>query len=170
MALLDLSRVTKTLVKLIEESVKASPVWPAAQTLFVTGLPPDKLTGDNAVGVYLYHLAEEGTLRSQVWPGRPLAPPRFSPMALNLYYVLSAHSDVEGTGASYREQLLMGLAVKALHDYPTIDAATKIGGVSILDPGLAEGDNTLRISLRLVPPNEAVSYWTAGSQPLRLSA
>jgi hypothetical protein len=36
--------------------------------------------------------------------------------------------------------------------------------------GMRNAENQLRVELRSVPPNEAVSYWTAGSSPLRLCA
>jgi hypothetical protein len=169
MALLDPSLVTETLVKLVDESIKASPAWPTGQTADVSSLPPDQLTGDNALGIYLYHLCEEAAYKNQVWPGRPQPPMRFTPMGLNLYYVMSARSGLTASLGPYREQLLMGLGVKALHDWPVIDDTTTINGVSILHANLRDSDNPLKIELRHVPANEAVSYWTAGSNPLRLS-
>lgn len=171
MALLNLSLVTRTLVKLVHEAAAASGAAPSP--LNVTSLPPDKLTEDNSLGIYLYHLVEEAALKNQPWRSRPDRPIRHSPIGLNLHYVVTARSlatdngDAEGP---YREQLLMGLAVKALHDYPIIDELTEIGGAKILDAGLVGDENRLRLSLRHVPANEAVSFWTAGSQALRLSA
>jgi hypothetical protein len=169
MALLDLSLVTETLVRLVDESIKASAAWPMGQTADVSSLPPDRLAGDNALGIYLYHLTEDAAYKNQIWPGRPQPPMRFTPMGLNLYYVVSAHSELNLSLGPYREQLLMGLAVKALHDWPVIDEATVVNGVAILHANLRDADNRLRLELRHVPPNEAVSYWTAGSHPLRLS-
>lgn len=168
MALLDLSRVTRTLVTLVHEVISASPASPTP--LHVTSLPPDKLTEDNSVGIYLYHLTEEAAVKNQPWRGRPDTPIRYSPLALNLYYVVTAHSIATDEHGPYREQQLMGLAVKALHDYPVIDDVTEIRGVKILDGMLVGDENKLRLSLRHVPVSEAMSYWTAGSQALRLSA
>jgi hypothetical protein len=171
MALLDLSLVTRALVRLVDEAIKISPAAPS--TLVVTSLPPDKLNEDNSVGIYLYHLVEEAALKNQPWRGRPPAPSRYSPLGLNLHYVITTHStatDQHDPFGPYREQLLLGLALKALHDYPVIDDATEIGGARILDASLIGDENKLRLALRHVPATEAVSYWTAGSQPLRLSA
>jgi hypothetical protein len=170
MALRNLAFVTETLVKLIDEAIKSSPAKPSSLTPEVTALPPDALTGDAAVGMYLYHLAEDAGYKNQVWSGRPQPPMRYSPMGLNLYYVLSAHSDLTGSLAPYCEQLLMGIAVKALHDYPIVDDATSVNSVTVLHADLRHAENPLRIELRHLPPGEAVSYWTAGSRPLRLSA
>ena len=168
MALLDLSRVTRTLVTLVREVITASPASPAP--LVVTSLPPDKLTEDNSVGIYLYHLSEEAAVKNQPWRGRPDTPIRYSPLGLNLHYVVTAFSTATDEHGPYREQQLMGLAVKALHDYPVIDDATELFGVKILDSLLVGDENKLRVSLRHVPVSEAVSYWTAGSHALRLSA
>ena len=129
-----------------------------------------RFSGDNALGIYMYHLGEEAAYKNQTWPGRPQPPMRFSPMGVNLFYVVSARSALGASLGPYREQLLMGLAVKALHDRPIIDDTTVVNGVSVLHADLRGADNPLKIELRHVPPNEAVSYWTAGSNPLRLSA
>jgi hypothetical protein len=168
MATLDLSGVTRSLVTLVDEAIKASPARPAAHA--VTSLPPDMLADDNSVGIYLYHLGEEPALRNQPWRGRPETPIRYSPLALNLHYVVTAHSTAVDEHGPYREQLLMGLAVKALHDHAVIDDHSEVRGVPLLHLSLRAGENPLRLSLRQVPASEAVSYWTAGSKPLRLAA
>jgi hypothetical protein len=169
MALLDLAFVTKTLVEIVRRSIGASPAAPS-QTINVTSLPPDRLTEDNTIGLYLYHFVENAAQKNEVWNHRPSTPNRFAPMALNLHYVLCAHSEALASDGPYREQLLMGLASKALHDYPIVDDDTTVAGFKVMPPGMTGDDNKLRISLRHVPPNEAVSYWTAGSHPLRLSS
>jgi hypothetical protein len=169
MALLDLAFVTKTLVEIVRRSIAASPAAPS-QTVNVTSLPPDRLTEDNTVGLYLYHFVEDAAQKNHVWPNRPSTPIRFSPIALNLHYVLCAHSEAQGSDGPYREQLLMGLATKALHDYPIIDDDTTVAGFKVVPAGMTGDENKLRIALRHVQANEAVSYWTAGSNPLRLSS
>lgn len=170
MALLDLSLPTRTLVRLVTEAMNVSPVKPTPGPVTITSLAPDLLQQtDNAIGIYLYHVVEDAAYRNQTWPKRPTHP-RFNPMGLNLHYIVSSHSNLTEPFGPYREQLLMGIAMKALHDYPVIDEFTEIGGTKILDPSLSGDDNILRLSLRQVPASEAISYWTAGSQPLRLSA
>src|SRR5206468_137908 len=121
MALLDLSLVTKTLVEVVKRAINASPAKPGG-VINITGLPPDRLGDlDNAVGIYLYHCVEEAAIKNAYWRGRPQQPIRFSPIGLNLHYIVSAHSKNELSEGPYREQLLMGLTTKALHDYPIID-------------------------------------------------
>lgn len=176
MALHDLSLVTQSLVRLVDAAIKASPARPTSPVtgpvdVIVTSLPPDMLTTeDNMVGIYLYHLVEEAAHKNQPWPNRPQTPIRYTPMGLNLHYLVTARSTRIDELGPYREQLLLGLAVKALHDYPIIDDHTSIGGTKAFPLQMLDGGNRLRLALRHIPPNEAVAYWTAGSQPLRLSA
>jgi hypothetical protein len=169
-ALLDLGAVTRTLMKVIDLTVNASPAWPPLPSpkLTVSAMPPDKLTGDPVAGLYLYHLSEDAAFKN-------LPPPagsvdlKYTSMALDLYYVLCAHSGDNDAG-TLTEQLIMGLSAKALRDVPIIDDSTTINGVQVLDGAIRGDDNRVRITLQPVPAAEAVSYWTAGSSPLRLSA
>jgi Pvc16 N-terminal domain len=167
--LLDLSLVTQTLVNLIGEHVRASPAWNTTVTLTVSPQPRDKLTVDNTIGVYLYHLTEDAHFKNVASVSADTAPIRYTPMGLNLYYQLSAHSTAQDDAATYKEQLLMGLAIKALRDYPTIDESTQIGGQLILPGALRGEDNRFRLSLLPVTHNEALNFSTSSAQPLRLA-
>jgi hypothetical protein len=171
MALLDLSLVTRSLVRLVRLAIESSPAWPGGQTVHVTSKSPDQLTETNSLGIYLFHAVEQAAHKNLTWRNRPDAPIKFSPLALDLHYVVCAKSDLAEELAPYREQLLMGLALKALHDYPIIDDGTMIGPDLVLEPALLGGENRLRIALRHVPISEAVSYWTAmGERALRFCA
>lgn len=170
MAMLDLGAVTRTLMKVIDLSVNASPGWPPlpSPALAVSPLPPDKLASDPQAGLYLYHIAEDAAFKNTVPPpGSPNV--RFTPMGLDLFYLLTAHSGDSDAG-TLTEQLIMGLAMKSLRDHPILDDTTRIGGAPVLDPAIQNAGNRVRISLQPVPAAEAVSYWTAGSIPLRLAA
>ena len=171
MALLDLSLVTQTLIDLIATHVKASSSWNnIANPLDVQPLPPDKLDGDNTLGFYLYHVTEELQNKTAYIPGVSDVPVRFTSMTLNLYYVLTAHSDLENETGTLREQTMMGLAMKALHDYPVLNDDTIISGTQIMQPLLRQRENRFKIAMLPVQRDHAVDYWTAGSSPLRLSA
>jgi hypothetical protein len=168
-ALLQLDRVTQTLLNLLREGISSSPGW-AGTPPTASALPPDRLTGNQTIGLYLFHVSEDPAVKNKVWPGRPLSPVRFSPMGLDLHYILSSHSDLVGDAGAFREQRIIGLAMKVLHDIPVVDDATTVNGVVIMDAAIANGENRLRLELRAIPPEQAVSYWTAGSQSLRLSS
>lgn len=169
MALLDLSLVTRALMLLVEESVAASPAWLPRPRPTVSPQPPDRLAAD-ALGVHLYHLAEEASIKGMPPTGPGLPPSRHTPMGLNLFYQL-ATGVAEDDAVAFQSQLLLGLAVKALHDQPFLTDATEINGVNVFQTlGLDGEHNRFHLNLQPVPPSEAVSYWTAGTSPLRLAA
>jgi hypothetical protein len=176
MALDNLQRVTETLKNLIVNCFSVSTAWPlTGQTLEVSALPPDKLKGDNTIGIYLYHIVENSFHKNIPSPGIEIPPVRYTPMALDLYYLLTAHSDLQidvpkDDISSLREQQMMSIAMKAFHDYPIINNTTKINNKIIFTSDLIDSNNLLRIELLPVTQTEAVSYWTAGSSPLRLAA
>lgn len=175
MPLLDLSLATKTLSNLLERRVKSGLTalgQPATviNGLAISALPADKLTGDQTIGLYLYYAAEEAYFKNT--PPQSLDQPAvsFRPMGLNLYYQLNAHSDVQGEQSTPREQMLFGLALKALHDVPSIDATTKVDGTLVFPVELQNTDNCFRIALQAIPPSDAPHFWTGGAQPMRLAA
>src|SRR6266496_5901054 len=98
MPLLDLSLATQTLVNLLDRRVRAGlttlnlPLGP----LSISALPADKLTGDETIGLYLYHISEDPHFKNLAPRSQDEPPVQFRPMGLNLYYQLSAHSDITG--------------------------------------------------------------------------
>jgi hypothetical protein len=170
MPLLNLSLITQALMRLIDASVTNSPEWPSGTTLLVSPRPPDMLTGEHTLGIYLYHIVEDAAYKNVPSPGDGNTPLRFTPMGLQLYYQLTAHSDLSAENSTLEEQLMIGLAMKALRDNPVIDDSTVIAGTTIFLPALAGRDNRLRIIFQPTPPEQAEEYWTAGTNAMRLSA
>lgn len=167
MALLDISKVTETLKKLLEKYFEVlSPVWSETSPIIISPKPPDKLDADG-LGIYLYHISEDSQYKNLPAPGNDAPPVRYIPMGLNLYYQLSAFSTADDT---IKEQKMMGIALKAFHDYPLINDSTQVNGEDILDEDIRGFGNKLRIVLQPVTHNEAISYWNNGSSPPRLSA
>ncbi len=119
--LLDLSLVTSALVELLKAHIGQSSAWaPGLGTPLVTAQPPDQLE-PKTLGVYLYHVVEDPHLKNQPPAGPDNPPVRFNPMGLQLHYQLSALGEGDAGLATLQEQLLIGAAMKALHDYPVID-------------------------------------------------
>ncbi|PYR81157.1 MAG: hypothetical protein DMF87_06400 [Acidobacteria bacterium] len=171
MPVLNLSLVTQTFLTVINTSITNSPEWNAINVLDVSPLPPDRLAGNHTVGFYLYHLTEDASRKNPPPLAADLdAPDVFQPMGLQLYYLLTAHSDLGGPNGPTAEQLMMGLAIKALRDVCVIDDQTIVAGAAVLPGPLVGRGNRFRITLRAPSAEEAVQYWTAGSQPLRLAA
>lgn len=172
MPLLDLSLVTQTLMTLLDKFINSLPPSEKAKVApwAVSALPPDRLTGDRTLGIYLYHAVEDSHFKSLPPPGQDFPPIQFSPMGLQLFYQMTAHSELALDVGPEVEQTLMGFGIKGLHDYPQVDRNTQIGGALIFPVDLQGTDNRFVIDLMPVHAEQAVNYWTAGSKSLRLSA
>lgn len=168
MALLDLSLVTQTLINLIRESFNVSHAWSGSPPSILPD-PPNKLTGD-ALGLYLYHICEDAYFKNLPAPGNETQPVRYVSMALNLYYQLSANTAADSGSGAFLEQQMMGVAIKAMHDYPFINDGTTINGTKLFPAPLQGSNNRMKIVLQPVLPNDAVNFWTAGTSPLKLAA
>jgi hypothetical protein len=172
MALLDLSKVTSALMKLLELNVERL----SSIDVTVTPQPPDKVGAvTNHLSLHLYHVAEDGYYKNALGAGSDIPNVAKAPMALNLFYILTVHheSDNERQDA-LTEQKLMGFALKTFHDFPVITDQTQIGGAFIIDPldhELQGHDNPLQIVMRPVSPEDALAFWNSEEQrTARLSA
>ena len=119
--ILDLSAVTDSLIDLVKDNWSSAPIWaelglggPAFTPTF-SGLAPDAIRdgGGSQLSLFLYHVESDNAQESSFWtsqmvrsPGQPV---RYLPLALDLYYLLSAFSD-----ASYAEEQQAILAVAKL--------------------------------------------------------
>lgn len=180
MPLIDLSLVTTTLLRLLRARVDVlwagffppSPPDPPPPVVGYSGVASGALTGDQALGLFLYHVTEDAHFKNlpPVYQDKP--PIRFTPMPLQLHYQLVAHAgDMGGAdAAALRSQRLFGLALKTLHDYPSIDRTTQVAGTFAFPPELQGTDNVFRVVLKSVAPAEATNFWTAGTQAVRLAA
>jgi len=175
-ALLDLGLVTRTILTLLEERLPLYPDWPAATTISAQPAPPDLVTtGSHALSFYLYHVREDAHTKAQDWQTNESRPLRFKPMGVSLFYMLCPKSNAaQPRDRALNEQLIMGLALKTLHDYPAIDDTTAVdtsGGPKLLmPPAMRNRNNRLRISLQPKPPEDAPDFWQGGSLPTRLAA
>jgi hypothetical protein len=175
MTLLNLNLVTKTILNLLTERLPLYPDWPSGATLTASSAPPDALNGSHALSFYLFHLKEDAHTKSQDWQTLEAVPLRYKPMGLTLNYVLCPRSNASSAGdRSNIDQLLMGLAVKTLHDFPVIDDTTVVdvaGTPTLVMPAALRGrGNRFRIQMLPTPMEEATHYWQSSSLPTRLAA
>jgi hypothetical protein len=173
MALLDLSLVTQALVSLLEKHIFASPAWGAAAAPKITPQPPDQLS-DDTLGFYLIHVGEDPHFKNQPPVGATAPPIRYTPMGLQLTYQVIAHSAQPTAQSTLNEQLLLGLAMKALHDYPSLDDTTTIQPktgppVPVFPKDLQGHGNLIRVALLPIPHSEAAALWTGQNEPPRLA-
>jgi len=175
MTMLNLSLVTKTILNLLTDRLPLYPDWPTGATLTASSAPPDSLSGTHALSFYLFHLKEDAHTKSQDWQVSDAVPLRYKPMGLTLNYVLCPRSNASDVAdRALIDQLLMGLALKTLHDFPVIDDTTvvEIGGKAqlVMPAALRGRGNRLRIQLLPTPMEEATQYWQSSSMPARLAA
>lgn len=181
MALLDISIITRAVINVIKAGFDSSTAWTGVLGKpDVLPDPPDRKDKEG-VGFYLYHISENGHYKNMPPLGNDNASVKFTPMALNLYYQLSANDKSDEGESSFTEQTMMSVAMKALHDYPEINDTTTISfkdrvglnnSVREVLPSLLRGTNRFRVRISLQPLayNEALQFWTAEKSPNKLAA
>jgi hypothetical protein len=174
MALINLYKVTKTLTELLKVNVIANIDSALAGTLQVTAVPPEKVDNvTNQLNLFLYHIAEDAYYKNALGPGSDVPNVAKTPMALNLFYILTVHHEGGGDPDLDMEeqQKLMGYALKTFHDFPVITDQTEIDGTRILDETLQGKQNSLEVILRPVSPEDAIAFWSSEeARTVRLSA
>ena len=172
MALLNLYKVTKTLTDLLTQNITKN-IDPALDGLLhVTAIPPENAENQsNTLSLYVYHVAEDPYYKNMLGPGSDVPNVAKTPMALSLFYILTAHHEIDSAFDAETQQKLMGYALKTFHDFPVITDQTRIDGTFILDPDLRGNDNTLQVVLRPVSPEDAIAFWNSQeTRTTRLSA
>lgn len=160
----DLSVVTDTLKGLIDAEWPDASLWTPATPLFavdVTGLSPDAVRqGQGAqLSLYLYHVEEDKATESLFWSAQAQSaggpPLRYQPLALDLYYLLSAYAE----GNYIHEQQAMSIAMRVFHENPVVS------GVG------ADGRPwQVTVTLERRSYDELSRLWQATTSALRLSA
>ena len=147
--------ITETVIAVIQQAVDDSGNWPPSMKVL-----PELLRDEhNGIGFYLFHVQENSHYKNYPAPGKDDPPVTYTPMALNLFYQLSANSTNDNNEEdAYDEQNLMSVAMKALHDNSVIKQTAT--GKKI----------DLKITLQILTPSESVQYWAAFESPVRLSA
>jgi hypothetical protein len=121
--------------------------------------------------MFLYYASEDPHFKNQPPFFKDQPPVRFTPMGLQLQYQLVAHAvDLgDADAAALRAQRMFGLALKTLHDFPSLDRNTLLGGL-VFPPELQGTNNVIRITKRNLAPNEVYNFWEPGNQGVRLAA
>jgi hypothetical protein len=160
----DLSVVTDTLTKLVTTAWPNAPLWTPATPQFgvnVTGLSPEAIRqGQGAqLCMYLYHIDENNAQESLFWNARSQTaggpPIRYQPLALDLYYLLSAFAE----GNYVQEQQAMSIAMRVFHENPVVRGVDAAG---------QPWEVTLTLERRSY--DELSRLWQATTSALRVSA
>lgn len=150
--------VTSTLRQILRDRSRETPT--------VTTAPPDVDVPDTeppVVNLFLYRVGENAAVRNQQLPARvgppALAPP---PLALDLSYLVTATglSPTDDRGA----HRVLGDAMLTLHDHALVPKDDPL-----LDPGLRNEVELLKITLEPLDVEDLSKIWTASTAPYRLA-
>ncbi|EMI22001.1 hypothetical protein RMSM_01078 [Rhodopirellula maiorica SM1] len=134
---------------------------------------PDKAAGDGEgarVNLFLYHTMPNPTWRNLDIPGRVGRGEKGNPpLALNLYYLLTAYGE---DGANLADQRTLGQAMQVLHDRPVIKRADvkSFLPADLLASGLDEQLEHIRIVPDTLNIEEMSRLWTTFQTQYRVSA
>jgi hypothetical protein len=168
--ILDLSAVTDGLINLVKDEWATAPIWaelglgaPSFTPNF-TGLAPDVIRKADGpqLSMFLYHVESDHPWENAQWtpqmvrsPGEPV---QYLPLALDLYYLVSAYSPT-----SYaQEQQAMSVALRIYHE----NAVVRSGPPSPPAPGPLAWQLTLTMEHRSY--DELSRLWQATTAALRL--
>jgi hypothetical protein len=161
---LAIAAVTATLQKLLYDRLRAK-----YDNADVTTLPLDKAnTGENKVNLFLYHVALNAAWRNrsevpgQMKPGEVGYPP----LALDLYYLLTAYGQGDHTWDDQSHRLL-GMAMSILHDHPLLGRDEL--RLALGDSNVQAQFERVRITPQPLSTEEVSKLWTAFQTQYRLS-
>src|SRR5919108_6017809 len=116
MALINLFKVTRTLTDLLTQNITQDIDPSLAGLLNVTAIPPEKVENpSNTLSLHLYHIAEDPYYKNVLGPGSDVPNVAKAPMALSLFYILTAHHETNSVFDAEIQQKLMGYALKTFH-------------------------------------------------------
>lgn len=165
---LAIAAVTATLRNLLVAGVTMMPEL--ADTTVTTQLPDRARASTNTgnqINLFLYQAAPNAAWRNldmprQVRPGETAAPP----LALNLYYLLTAFGRDNDAVRPFSHELL-GRAMSVLHDHPLLGADEIRTALSGND--LFQQIERIRFSLQPLSVEEIYRLWTGFQTPYRTS-
>jgi hypothetical protein len=161
---LAIAAVTSTLRGLLDRELNAE--LPGTR---VSTRPPDR-AGDgrtgNQVNLFLYHMLPNAAWRNVAAGQGTSAAAVLPPLALNLYYLLSAYGqdDDDAEPMSHR---LLAAAMRAFHDHPVLEAGVIRDTPARKD--VRPQSERVGITLQPLTLEEMTKLWTMFQTPYRLS-
>jgi hypothetical protein len=161
---LALAAVTSTIRFLLEHAIQQDP---ALTSTVVTTKPPGTARGTNRgkqLNLFLYEVRPNAAFSN--------ADPRAAagalpPLALKLYYLLTAYGDDRDDEDTISQQVL-GRALSTLHDHPLL-GADEIKN-ALPDSELENQLERVRITFQVLTNEDIWKLWGAFQTPFRLSA
>jgi hypothetical protein len=124
-------------------------------------------TSGNQVNIFLYHVQPSGAWRNADFPGRTRSgETAFSPLGLNLYYLLTAFGRDNDTQRPFSHQLI-GRAMSILNDHPLLGSDEV--KTALPDNDLWTQVERIRFTLQPYSVDEIAKLWTGFQTQYRLS-
>jgi len=154
----------------------------AGNVAFTVGPPRSEATDGTAerarVNLFLYHVTQNGELKNQELPGRASSNGYgHPPLSVDLHYLLTTYGSTavdDDFVDETRAHLLLGSAMRVLHDYPVItdDLRTVKAPANqpIMDSALLGEFESVKLTLDPVSLEDLSKVWTALTLPYRASA
>ncbi|HSE19071.1 MAG TPA: DUF4255 domain-containing protein [Pyrinomonadaceae bacterium] len=168
-----IAAVTATLRSLIErgfDPAKDPNADPAVQGTSVTMQPPDEARSANPpperqLNLYLYQVMPNVAYRNADMPGQRPGETGQPPLALNLYYLLTAYAVDDQQPVSHR---ILGRAMAVLNDHPVL--GRREIETALPSTGLSEQFERVRLSLQPLALEDIFKLWSGFQTHYRLSA
>ena len=167
LGVLDLSLVTNTLINLLEKYVTTtSPLWASLGAggqfpLSFSGAMPDAVRKQPGCQLTfsLFHVTEDKFQRNSPLVSQRAQTIPFQPMALDLYYLLSAFADHQ----YQHEQQAMSMAVQFFYQTPIVRMQVALPGIA------TPVDEEFVVSMEIETSDELARLWQAITVPMRLA-
>jgi hypothetical protein len=166
---LAIAAVTSTLRFLLDNAIQADPDLTGA---VVTSKPPDKARGPNTgrqLNLFMYQSQPNAAFRNSEIPQlAKRGETGTAPLALNLFYLLTAYGEEQRADEEVMGHHLLGRAMSVLHDHPLLGADE----IRNAYPGndLYQQVERVRITLEHTTIDEISKLCTAFQTPYRLSS
>ncbi|MBD2846097.1 DUF4255 domain-containing protein [Paenibacillus sp. IB182496] len=150
--------VGSTLIKLLRDQMTPEPV--AQPELIGMASPADK--GDLSLSLYLFNIKENGESRRTQMQPLGTGELQYPPLAINLHYLLTAHSAADMQSRTLDEHRMLGRALQLLHDHAVIRGP-------LLQGGLAESGEEIQIAVESIASDTLTGFWNFGDAPYKMS-
>jgi hypothetical protein len=172
MGVVDLSSITDRLIGLLTDCRDNSSLWNPDNlpvnpgppfTITPTGLSPESVRtlGDCQLTLYLFHVTEDKFQKNLDVPGQtsPTVPLiRYTPLSLDLYYLLTAFSK----NNYVQEQQAMTVAMRCFHDNPIVKLNVIFGAQVV--------NEEFTLTMETENLDELSRLWQSFAVPPRFSA
>jgi hypothetical protein len=151
------------MIGLISESLRNLLEAEMAPTKVTLLSPADASSQQKRINLFLYRITPNPFLNNRDWLPKPGAPGLLlhPPIAVNLYYLLTAYTQVDQQTGLADTHGLMAEAIRALHEHSIIPQ-------TFLEDGLEQGE--VKVTLHATDVEELSKVWTALNKEYRLSA